>query len=95
MMSPRRKMVAETPCHKQVSQVLLRTPGKQTLNSGMGESDDVVEESPEKQVKGTITCDFPTIKYLLNEPREKTGLRGFRPGLTQTRLYSYRRWLEA
>ena len=30
------------------------------------------------------------------EPRcEKTGLRGFRPGLTQTGLYSYRRWLEA
>ena len=29
------------------------------------------------------------------EPRsEKTGLRGFRQGLTQTRLYSYRRWLE-
>ena len=26
---------------------------------------------------------------------EKTGLRGFRPGLTQTRLYSYRRWPEA
>ena len=31
-----------------------------------------------------------------NEPRsEKTGLRGFRPGLTQTGLYSHRRWLEA
>ena len=30
------------------------------------------------------------------EPRsEKTGLRGFRPGLTQTGLYSHRRWLEA
>ena len=30
-----------------------------------------------------------------NEPRsEKTGLRGFRPGPTQTRLYSSRRWLE-
>ena len=30
------------------------------------------------------------------EPRcEKTGLRGFRPGPTQTRLYSHRRWLEA
>ena len=29
------------------------------------------------------------------EPRsEKTGLRGFRPGLTQTGLYSYRRCLE-
>ena len=26
---------------------------------------------------------------------EKTGLRGFRPGQTQTRLYSHRRWLEA
>ena len=31
-----------------------------------------------------------------NEPRcEKTGLRGFRPGLTQTGLYSHRRWLGA
>ena len=30
------------------------------------------------------------------EPRcEKTGLRGFRPGPTQTGLYSHRRWLEA
>ena len=26
---------------------------------------------------------------------EKTGLRGFRPGPTQTGLCSYRRWLEA
>ena len=32
----------------------------------------------------------------ITEPRcEKTGLRGFRPGPTQTRLYSHRRWLEA
>ena len=30
------------------------------------------------------------------EPRsEKTGLRAFRPGPTQTGLYSYRRWQEA
>ena len=30
------------------------------------------------------------------EPRrEKTGLRGFRPGLTQTNLYSHRKELEA
>ena len=30
------------------------------------------------------------------EPRcEKTGLRGFRLGPTQTGLYSHRRWLEA
>ena len=26
---------------------------------------------------------------------EKTGLQGFRPGRTQTRLYNHRRWLEA
>ena len=32
----------------------------------------------------------------LSEPRsEKTSLRGFRPGPTQTGLCSYRRWLEA
>ena len=32
----------------------------------------------------------------INEPRsKKTGLRGFRPGLTQTGMYSHRRWLEA
>ena len=30
------------------------------------------------------------------EPRcEKTGLRGFRPGPTQTGLYNHKRWLEA
>ena len=30
------------------------------------------------------------------EPRcEKTGLQGFRPGPTQTGLYSHRRWPEA
>ena len=30
------------------------------------------------------------------EPRcEKTGLRGFRPGLTQTGHYNHTRWLEA
>ena len=37
-------------------------------------------------------------KYLViyNEPRrEKTGLRGFRPGPTQTGLYKLRKELEA
>ena len=30
-----------------------------------------------------------------NEPRyQKTGLQGFRPGLTHTGLCSHRRWLE-
>ena len=36
------------------------------------------------------------MRLVLYEPRcEKTGLRGFRPGPTQTGLCSYRRWLEA
>ena len=33
---------------------------------------------------------------IIDEPvREKTNNLGFRPGLTQTGLYSHRRWLEA
>ena len=37
-----------------------------------------------------------TSRIALYEPRcEKTGLRDFRPGPTQTGLYSHRRWLEA
>ena len=41
-------------------------------------------------------CIFIHETVKLNEPRcEKTGLRGFRPGPTQTGLYSHIRWLEA
>ena len=43
--------------------------------------------------------DAQCVPYLtkkLLEPRcEKTGLRGVRPGPTQTRLYNHTRWLEA
>ena len=36
------------------------------------------------------------VLLLFYEPRsEKTDLRGFRPGPTQTGLYSYTKWLEA
>ena len=42
----------------------------------------------------TIKTDVWYASGHLNEP-EKTGLRGFRPGPIQTRLYSHRRWLEA
>ena len=39
---------------------------------------------------------FKSRAFCKIEPRrEKTGLRGFRPGPTQTGLYSHRRWLEA
>ena len=35
------------------------------------------------------------IYYICEPGCEKTGLRGFRPGPTQTGLYNNRRWLEA
>ena len=44
-----------------------------------------------------IFCIFNILQVgcVLNELRcEKTGLRGFRPGLTQTGLYNHRRWHE-
>ena len=44
---------------------------------------------------GTVTPDFVPNTLGLYEPRrQKTGLRGFRPGPTQTGLYSHWRWLE-
>ena len=43
-----------------------------------------------------IVADHFSTMVATYEPRcEKTGLRGFRPGPTQTMLYSKRRWLEA
>ena len=46
--------------------------------------------------KGFV-CSVLLISYKnISEPHcEKTGFRGFRPGPTQTGLYSHRRWLEA
>ena len=39
---------------------------------------------------------YKSVLWGVNEPpREKTGLRGFRPGLTQTDLYKHRKELEA
>ena len=38
---------------------------------------------------------MPGLCKAINEPRrQKTGLRGFRPGPTQAGLYSHKRWLE-
>ena len=53
----------------------------------------------EKEIVIIPSCILDLVTNLLisyNEPRcEKTGPRGFRPGPTQTALYSYRIWLEA
>ena len=47
-------------------------------------------------MKKLVVGNFYEFLQLTFEPRrEKTGILGFRPGLTQTRLYSYRRWLVA
>ena len=43
----------------------------------------------------TLETKCAKLIHLFEPPREKTGLRGFRPGLTQTGLHSHRRWLEA
>ena len=48
--------------------------------------------------KHTMYCEWlwDTDDGSKNEPvREKTNNLGFRPGPTQTRLYSHIRWLEA
>ena len=52
---------------------------------------------------GLIVCVSAAVSDYLNTPwfflsepvREKTNNLGFRPGPTQTGLYSHRKWLEA
>ena len=52
--------------------------------------------SPSKLFGCTTWLPKLLSKDLVNEPRrEKTGLRGFRPGPTQTGLYKLRKELEA
>ena len=49
-----------------------------------------------RQLNMTPSSVYNLILQILNEPRrEKINLRGFRPGPTQTGLYSYRSRLEA
>ena len=49
-----------------------------------------------KKKKTPIECTaYVYCKALIEPRREKTGLWGFRPGLTQTDLYSHRSRLEA
>ena len=49
-----------------------------------------------ERVYGGEHVETPVESQCKYEPRcEKTGLRGFRPGPTQTGVYSHRRWLEA
>ena len=59
-----------------------------------------IVRKPVLGVSNYVSCASRDLKFEIKilktiEPRsEKTGLRGFRPGPKQTRLYSDRRWLE-
>ena len=44
---------------------------------------------------GNCSLKLSDMLYLFEPRREKTGLRGFRPGPTQTGLYKLRKELEA
>ena len=53
-------------------------------------------ESTQSGQKLPFVNMYIVLRLLLYEPRrEKTGLRGFRPGPTQTGLYKLRKELEA
>ena len=42
-----------------------------------------------------FSMKFLIMLVLIAPRREKTGLRGFQPGPTQTGLYNQRKWLDA
>lgn len=64
-MSPRRHLVAETPCHKQMSHLLKTSENQHRRHSVATEMlpSDIIEESPEKAV-----CEFQTWNRTLIEP---------------------------
>ena len=45
-----------------------------------------------KKVSNKNVKPIAELAFLIKPPCEKTGLRGFRPGPTQTRLHNQRRW---
>ena len=69
---------------------------QQSLQHVQGDNDDSVFAGDVKSERSLSLPPGTCITFLLYEPRrEKTGLRGFRPGPTQTGLYKLRKELEA
>ena len=65
-------------------------------NPAFGICDYQTCDLPERQWSLICTFVLGCLDSVTLEPRcEKTGLQGFRPGPTQTRLYDHTRWLEA
>ena len=68
------------------------TPGALNLSTWK----EPISKSSKRRNKLSPGPEIEVTQLKTYEPRsEKTCLRGFRPGPTQTELYSPRRWLEA
>ena len=104
------KQIVFSLCHTKSSfkaGIILIFCSKQNIKKSSFKSSENIqkkEDGPDRSVSNnqfsSVTLNKRAIKarenILQSEPRcEKTGLRGFRPGPTQTRLHSDRRWLEA
>ena len=69
---------------------------EESEESESSEEEDLTPYERAEQRLMVILKKSVEISMILYEPRcEKTGLRGFRPGPTQTGLNNHRRWLEA
>ena len=70
-------------------------PGEKLLASqtDIGDSFETAEILRKRFEELEIKCAVSTVIFPYEPRSEKTGLRGFRPGPTQTGLYSHRRWL--
>ena len=97
------KRSTEVVVHR-IDSLLKKNKNQTVVSEDSSSQDEVVPEQDEdhdglNQRMWNILIDDKGLYYLNTpmqyEPRsEKTGLRGFRPGPTQTWLYSHRKWIE-
>ena len=81
-----------------VSDQVTHKPGRTAIRVARGLKFRRDCSSCRAKTKALISCAVDLrlcFAYIYESRCEKIGLRGFRPGPTQTRLYSQRRWLEA
>ena len=65
------------------------------LHSNQNVKNEFLEEQQSKKTLKRKRVGQTALFRITNEPRrEKTGLRGVRPGPTQINLYGHRRWIE-
>ena len=61
----------------------------------MNKREEIIHTKSKNSAKKHLVVSAKEQQRWYELRREKTGLRGFRPGLTQIRLRSVRKWLEA